>query len=247
MPTALSELESTLVEVWRKVLKDSSADADSDFFRCGGDSLLALELILESERLLERHLSAGTVHRFSSPRLLARWLLDPASLDGHLPSAEGVGLLGDGPGTPVFYVPVMEGYGVFPAPMVKALAGRHPYFDRLAFPPIRAEDPHSTAIEEVAASLVSQVRRICPNGPYCFVGFSFGGLVAFEMACQLSEAGERVEELILWGLLPRCTLNSALFWPPLRVSSALDYRLPHWAIGQRYRADCVISSGGCGA
>ena len=183
-------------------MKDPSANADSDFFRCGGDSLLALELILESERLLGRHISAGTVHRFSSPRSLARWLLDPASLDGRLPSAEGVGLLGDGPGTPVFYVPAMEGYGLFPRPMAKALAGRHPYFDRLSFPAVRAEDPHSTAIKDIAASLVSQVRRVCPNGPYAFVGFSFGGLVAFEMACQLSEARERVEELILWDAYP---------------------------------------------
>ena len=86
--------------------------------------------------------------------------------------------------------------------MAKALAGRHPYFDRLTFPAVRAEDPHSTAIQDIAAFLVSQVRRVCPNGPYAFVGFSFGGLVAFEMACQLSEAGERVEELILWDAYP---------------------------------------------
>ena len=201
-PPPLSALEERLVDVWRRVLRDPSAGADSDFFRCGGDSLLALELILELEGQLGRPLSAGTVHRFSSPRSFARGLLDPAAFDGDVPSAEGVGLLGDGPGTPVFFVPGMQGYGLFPRPLVKGLAGRHPYFDRLTFAAIRAEDAEGPAIEDIAASLVTQVRRVCPSGPYVLVGFSFGGLVAFEMACQLSEAGERVEDLILWDAYP---------------------------------------------
>ncbi len=109
------------------------------------------------------------------------------------------------------------------------MAGRHPYFDRLTYPAVRAEDPHSTAIEDIAASLVSQVRRVCPNGPYAFVGFSFGGLVAFEMACQLSEAGERVEELILWDAYP-VVLEQRSVLAAVRVSSAPDCRLPHQAM-----------------
>jgi thioesterase domain-containing protein len=37
------------------------------------------------------------------------------------------------------------------------------------------------------------VRRVQPVGPYHFVGFSFGGLVAYEMALQLRQQGEEVE------------------------------------------------------
>ncbi len=54
-----------------------------------------------------------------------------------------------------------------------------------------------TRIEEMAADYLSNVRRVQPNGPYHFAGFSFGGMVAFEMARQLQAQGERVALLLL--------------------------------------------------
>jgi thioesterase domain-containing protein len=36
------------------------------------------------------------------------------------------------------------------------------------------------------------VRQVWPEGPYLFYGFSAGGLIAFEMACQLQSAGHLV-------------------------------------------------------
>jgi thioesterase domain-containing protein len=41
------------------------------------------------------------------------------------------------------------------------------------------------------------IQKIVPEGPYCLSGFSFGGLVAFEMAVQLQKRGFDVPVLIL--------------------------------------------------
>ena len=46
-----------------------------------------------------------------------------------------------------------------------------------------------TCIEDMAALYVSEMRRIQPEGPYLIGGWSFGGLVAFEMAQQLQAQG----------------------------------------------------------
>ena len=43
----LTENARQLLMVWKTVLKDDSLDADSDFFRRGGDSLLAVEVAIE--------------------------------------------------------------------------------------------------------------------------------------------------------------------------------------------------------
>lgn len=203
---ALTEIAAQLLAIWKKVLKDSSVEADSDFFRCGGDSLLAVELATEIARLLGRKIPAGTVYCFSTPRQLARWWEDSALPEGHL-AAKTAGLVGDGPGTPVFFVPGVEGYGLIPRPMSAALAGRHPYFDRLTFPMIGAEKSPSTSVENIARSLVRQVRRVRPHGPYVFVGISFGGFVAFELARQLTMAGETVEHVVLWDAYPLLRLE----------------------------------------
>jgi thioesterase domain-containing protein len=49
-----------------------------------------------------------------------------------------------------------------------------------------------TRMEELAAYYLQAIQALQPHGPYHFLGFSFGGLVAFEMARQLRERGERV-------------------------------------------------------
>lgn len=52
-------------------------------------------------------------------------------------------------------------------------------------------------VESFARDYISQLQRIVPSGPYWLGGFSFGGLVAFEMAVQLQRLGFEVPVLIL--------------------------------------------------
>ncbi|MEV4872802.1 condensation domain-containing protein [Streptomyces syringium] len=58
-------------------------------------------------------------------------------------------------------------------------------------------DEAEVGIEALAASYLARVRSIQPAGPYGLTGYSFGAAVAFAMARQLQEAGERVDHLIL--------------------------------------------------
>lgn len=60
------------------------------------------------------------------------------------------------------------------------------------------EDPRDK-IETMAAEYVEAVRTVQPRGPYHLGGYSFGGLVAFEMAQQLIRCGERVGLLAVFG------------------------------------------------
>ncbi|HSF38680.1 MAG TPA: amino acid adenylation domain-containing protein [Thermoanaerobaculia bacterium] len=52
-------------------------------------------------------------------------------------------------------------------------------------------------LREMAALYVEAVRQAQPEGPYHLAGWSLGGVVAFEMARQLVERGERVDLLAL--------------------------------------------------
>jgi thioesterase domain-containing protein len=52
-------------------------------------------------------------------------------------------------------------------------------------------------IEELAAEYLNAVRSCQPVGPYFLAGHSFGGVVAFEMARQLTASGEDVALLAL--------------------------------------------------
>lgn len=56
------------------------------------------------------------------------------------------------------------------------------------------DEPH-TSMEAMAAYYVEAVRELQPEGPYMFVGYSFGSHVAYEMAQQLHAAGSKVSLL----------------------------------------------------
>jgi thioesterase domain-containing protein len=48
------------------------------------------------------------------------------------------------------------------------------------------------SLRAIAAGYVDQVRHVQPSGPYHLAGWSSGGLLAYEMACQLAGQGEQV-------------------------------------------------------
>jgi thioesterase domain-containing protein len=54
-----------------------------------------------------------------------------------------------------------------------------------------------TRIEDMAAHYVRVLREAQPRGPYNLAGWSLGGNIAYEMACQLHEQGEEVGLLAL--------------------------------------------------
>jgi thioesterase domain-containing protein len=58
-------------------------------------------------------------------------------------------------------------------------------------------EPLPATLEEMAADYVAAIRTVQPAGPYLIGGWSLGGVAAFEVAQQLSAAGERVELLAL--------------------------------------------------
>lgn len=54
------------------------------------------------------------------------------------------------------------------------------------------------SIPGIAANYVRLLKQRQPEGPYNLGGWCYGGLIAYEMACQLQAAGEKVETLILF-------------------------------------------------
>jgi thioesterase domain-containing protein len=69
-----------------------------------------------------------------------------------------------------------------------------------------AEDTVLMRVEELAAYYAQAIQVVCPYGPYHFLGFSFGGYVAFEIAQLLQARGEQVGML---GMLDSLRMVSA--------------------------------------
>jgi thioesterase domain-containing protein len=55
----------------------------------------------------------------------------------------------------------------------------------------------SISIPELARLYLAEIQRRQPHGPYSLLGYSVGGVIAYEAARQLLEAGEAVERIYL--------------------------------------------------
>jgi thioesterase domain-containing protein len=84
-----------------------------------------------------------------------------------------------------------------------------------------AEDwpPLSAALEQMATIHTMQLRSLQPNGPYLLAGWSFGGVLAYEIAQQLVAAGETVSFL---GLLDANPVRDPLTGELTRENSGVS-------------------------
>ena len=58
------------------------------------------------------------------------------------------------------------------------------------------ELPHET-FESAAIDYLEEVRKVQPEGPYILAGFCSGGTIAYEMAQQLIDEGEKVSHIVM--------------------------------------------------
>jgi thioesterase domain-containing protein len=94
---------------------------------------------------------------------------------------------------PLFFAHPVGGGAVQYVHLASALGAERAFYGLQGLDP----DEPFIDLEERAARLVKAAREVQPRGPYLLGGWSFGGLVAFEMAQQLRDQGEEIALLAL--------------------------------------------------
>jgi len=97
----------------------------------------------------------------------------------------------NGSRTPFFCVHGLGGTVYRYRDLVRHLGPDQPFYALQSRALDGAQWPHSQ-IEEMACDYILQIKSVQPRGPYLLGGWSFGGLVAFEMARQFEAQGEPV-------------------------------------------------------
>jgi acetoacetyl-CoA synthetase len=113
-----------------------------------------------------------------------------------------------GSGRALFLVHGLSGTVLELARLVNAMRGGTPVTVLQAQGLDSVSPPHDS-VEAMAAHYLREVRTAQPVGPYALAGFSFGGLVAYEMARMLAADGEDVEFL---GLIDTALHPRTLSW-----------------------------------
>jgi amino acid adenylation domain-containing protein len=190
-------VEIAVAHIWRDVLGLRLTTAQDDFFDLGGDSLRAITMTFELEQVLGRELPMNLINQ--APTFAAFC----ATLRENAPAVYApLVVLKPGHGTPpLFFVHgvgggVMELFSVcrkmtWPGPVIGIQARG-----------LDGCDPPHNSVEAMAEEYLAAVRKEQPEGPYFLCGYSFGGLVAFELARRLGNGADKVAFVGLFATLP---------------------------------------------
>jgi acyl-CoA synthetase (AMP-forming)/AMP-acid ligase II/acyl carrier protein len=184
-----SALEFQILDIWQTLLHRDDIGIDDDFFELGGDSLLAVQMVLEVEATARRKIPPSALKAVYTVRQLAATIIRTAST-----SEELVTCAKRGDGTPFFFCHGdFATRGLWALRLVDMLSCDQPVF--LAWPH-RDPDP-KLSIEEMAKSYLPHLLAAQPTGTFCLGGFCNGALLAWELAYQLESLGREVGFVVL--------------------------------------------------
>ena len=194
-----NDIEARLARIWEEVLDARPVGIRDKFFDLGGHSLLAVRLVSRIEKEFSKRLRVASIFQAPTIEELAGIIRENAVEEGAKSSIVEIQTKGERP--PLFLVHGAGG-GMFwgYANLSRHLGSSQPIY---GFRSRGLEGlPEFSSIEEMAAQYVSDLRTVQANGPYYLGGYCFGGIVAYEMARQIVNRGEKVALLALLNCAP---------------------------------------------
>jgi amino acid adenylation domain-containing protein len=186
-------LELQLVQIWEGLLGRRPISVTDNFFDLGGHSLLAVRLVAQVKERLGQQIPLSALVQGASIESLAGLLRQETGLKQSSPL---VAIQPRGPKTPFFCIHPIGGNVLCYMDLARSLGADRPFYG-LQAAGLNGERDAFASIEGMAASYVEAMRAAQPEGPYLLGGWSFGGVVAFEMARQLNRHDAQPAHLVL--------------------------------------------------
>jgi len=198
-------IEIRLARIWSDVLGHEITDGATDFFAAGGDSLQVVEMFIRLRSQFGIELPISTILETPTCGQLAEVLRDLASKNG---ASSLVKVQPQGTSAPVFCIHNHTGDVLFCRGFHKYMPADHPLYG-FQSQALIGKPPHFS-VEQMAETYVEELARIQPRGHCYLFGYSFGGLVALEMAQLLRSRGR---EVVYLGMFNTPAPGSLAGWP----------------------------------
>ncbi|MBS2549392.1 amino acid adenylation domain-containing protein [Catenulispora sp. NL8] len=178
--------ERMLADVWAEFFEAAPRSVHLNFFALGGDSLLAVRLMARIRAESGVALPLSVLFARPTIALLAEALRDRGE---HGRRRALVPVRAEGDATPLFFVHPVGGDVLCYSELAGLLGAGQPFY-ALQTPDV--DEPLET-VEAMAAHYLKAITEAAPSGPYRIGGWSMGGVVALEIARQLTTAGHEVD------------------------------------------------------
>jgi len=200
-------LQAQIVHIWESVLGKAPIGTDENFFDLGGHSLLAVRLLHSMEQAFGKRLPittilhAPTIEQFAALLQKEKWSPAWSSL---------VSMRASGTTPPFFCVHGIGGTVLRFRDLARFMGNDQPFYG-LQAQGLDGKLPLHTRVEDMAAHYIKEIQIVQPRGPYYIGGYSFGGMVALEMAHQLGAEGHALGLVVLLDTFAEDLKSGSLF------------------------------------
>ncbi|MEH2279391.1 MAG: amino acid adenylation domain-containing protein [Nostoc sp.] len=228
-----NEVEQKLVQLWFAVLERQEIGIHNNFFDLGGHSLLAVKLLNNIQQVFGQQLALSSLFQNPTIAQLAEQIFNTSNTGVQQFHPDLLLLQPQENATSLFCLPGANGHGFYFQDLATNLGNEHPVYG-LETPGRDGLSPLPNSVELHASQLIKVLRQQQPKSPYILTGYSSGCAVAFEIAFQLEQQGEKVELLTI--------LDSGLVTHPKHLidRTELDWI---WQLLQRIEALKRVSLG----
>jgi len=189
-----TDIEKLVAEIWAEHLGLESVGVYDDFFELGGHSLMAIRVLNQLEKKTGKRLPLATLFEHTTVESMAMMLkMDAKSITWD-------SLVAIKPHGQKMSLYIVHGAGLnvlFFNTLAKNMDPEQPVYG-LQAKGLNGIDEPLEKIEDMAAYYISEIVKQNPKGPYALAGFSFGGIIAYEMAKQLKAMGREVKMLAMF-------------------------------------------------
>jgi amino acid adenylation domain-containing protein len=175
-------IEVLLRDIFCSVLDLSAVGVNDDFFDLGGHSLTAAQLFREINASFNLDLPLATLFQAPTVRRLAALIRDSGAEQVSAPIVE---IQPKGSQPTIYCIGAADGEVIVFRRFALELGLDQPMY---GLQPFRLLGPRPT-VKQLAAAYIHELRKAGESQPFCLLGYSFGGLVAVEMARQLRRDG----------------------------------------------------------
>jgi len=181
----VGEVEERLARIVGDLLGLERVGRNESFFDLGGHSLLAIRLLSTIGASFKTNLPLSTVFHTPTIAGLAQLLQTqsaPPKWFSLIPIQRGDSR------PPLFCIEITGGE------FFEVIGADQPVYNlRFGVGSLPGSVLRLPMIEALATHYIEELRLVQPKGPYFLIGYSWGGLIAYEMAQQLTAGGEAVE------------------------------------------------------
>lgn len=185
-----NQQEFELAEIWQTLLNINPVGIYDNFFNVGGHSLLAVQLINQINAKYNCEMTL--VDLFGNQDIASQM----SFLNGKVGHAKNRIMVKFSDGDlfpPLFFVPGAGGSALQLNELGQKFYGQRQFYAlQLNELP---KNNGSNIILAIALENIAEIKKIQQNGPYYLGGYSFGGLIAYEMACQFELMGDKLNFL----------------------------------------------------